>query len=259
MKIVIYYFTGTGNSLSLARDLTKELHDDVELVPIAKLTKEKSIRLDSDIVGIVYPTWFHSIPPIVNEFAEKLISSNSYIFGICTYYVQPYNSLFDLNAILEKKGMKLAAGFSIQMPGKYVLLKELTSSEEEKEGFFNIEKEKIKEIARSLKEKKYIGIEGTFDESENGDMIKYHTDIYKAAEKFWVTDKCNSCSECVKICPRNNISIEDNKVLWNDNCDICLACLHWCPQAAIQNGDISSTSRRYHHPDITTMDIINQN
>lgn len=258
MKTVIYYFTGTGNSLAIVRDLAKELQDDVELVPIAKLIQEKSISVNSDIVGIVYPTWLHSIPPIVEEFAKKLILNNSYTFGISTYFIKPYNSLFNLNTILNKKGKKLNAGFSIQMPGKYVLLKNLTSSKEQIESSFIIEKNKIKEIAWIIKERKYVGIEGDFDENEKGDMIKYHTDVYKTVEKFWVTDKCNLCGLCEKICPRGNVSIEGTGVIWKGNCDICLACLHWCPQGAIQNGEISSTCKRYHHPNISVTDIINQ-
>lgn len=258
MKTVIYYFTGTGNSLTIARDLAKELQGDIKLVPIAKFTEEKSINIDSDICGIVYPAWFHSIPPIVEEFSKKLNLNDSYAFGICTYFMKPYNSLFNLNTLLEKNGKGLSAGFGIQMPGKYVLLKDLTSSIEEQEKLFAVKNNKIKEIAKVLKGKKCVGIEGTFDETEEGDMIKYHKDIYKADKKFWATNKCNLCGLCVKVCPRNNISMENNKILWKDNCDLCLACLHWCPQEAIQNGEISSTYKRYHHPNISVMDIINQ-
>ncbi len=45
MKTIIYYFTGTGNSLAVARDIAEELHDTVEIVPIAKLIKEESINI----------------------------------------------------------------------------------------------------------------------------------------------------------------------------------------------------------------------
>lgn len=258
MKTIIYYFTGTGNSLAIARDIAEELHDSVEVVSIAQLIKEESINIESDVVGIVYPAWLHSIPPIVEEFAKKLILYDSYVFGICTYFIDPSNALFDMNTILEQKGSKLAAGFLIKMPGKYVLVKDLTSSDEENKRRFIEEQKKIKEIAKIVKERIYAGIEGHFDKNEKGEIRNYHKNVYKVAEKFWVTDKCNLCSICIKICPRNNIEIMNNKVLWKDNCDYCLACLHWCPQTAIQNGDISSKSRRYHHPDISLKDIINQ-
>lgn len=228
------------------------------MIPIAKLNKGESITISSNVVVIVYPVWFHSVPPIVEEFVKNLILKDCYTVAICTYFVKPYNSLFKLDSVLKQNDTGLNVGFSIQMPGKYVLLKDLTASDEEQGKIYLYQKKRIKEIAEVLKERKDVGLEGCFDENEKGEIENYHKNIYKTSENFWTTDKCNLCGLCTKICPRNNILIENNKVLWKSNCDICLACLHWCPEAAIQNGKLSPNYRRYHHPDISMVDIIDQ-
>jgi len=257
MNIGIYYFSGTGNNLAVARELSEELKGNVELIPIAKLQKEKSIQADFDVVGIVYPVWLHYIPPIVEEFLKKLTLSASYVFAIATYFTYPYNSLYDFNTLLEKRGNNLDSGFHIKMPGKYVLLYDLTASDEENESRFFEAKKKIKEIANIVKEKKRIGIEGQIGKDDKDILINHHKNTYKVAEKFWTSDRCDLCGQCEKVCPRDNIYIIGNKVLWKDNCDYCLACLHWCPQAAINNG-LSPKCRRYHHPDVSITDIIEQ-
>lgn len=255
MKIALYYFSGTGNSLAVAKYLASELQENIEVIPIAKLANEKIIYLEHDIIGIIYPAWLHHVPPIVEDFLAKLIINEAYIFSICTYAINPSNSLFDINMALEQKGGKLAAGFLIAMGGKYILLKDITFSDEENQRRFSEAKKKVIEIAKIIKEKKHCQIEGCFDENETGQLIDYHRNVYKVHEQFRVTEACILCGQCVKICPKNNVEIVESKVVWKDNCDYCLACLHWCPSAAIQNGKITPACKRYHHPDISITDI----
>ncbi|MBP2629026.1 MAG: 4Fe-4S ferredoxin [Firmicutes bacterium] len=256
MKTALYYFTGTGNSLAVTRDLAIELQDNVEIIPITRIIQAGPVYSNHDVVGIIFPAWLHHIPPVVEEFMAKIIVNDSYIFAICTYAINPYNSLFDINAALEQKGSKLTAGFAIAMGGKYVLLKDITFSDEENERRFAEEKKKIKVIANIIKEKQQFGIEGSFDTNETRQLVYYHKHIYKVHEKFRVTEACTLCGQCIKICPKNNIKIINANVLWKENCDYCLACLHWCPKTAIQNGELSPTCRRYHHPSISITDII---
>ncbi|MDP4094316.1 MAG: EFR1 family ferrodoxin [Bacillota bacterium] len=261
MKTVIYYFTGTGNSLAVTRDLVQEIGGDVEAIPIMKLLHQETIAVDADIAGVVYPAWLHHIPPMVEEFIRKALIKSTYIFAVCLFAVKPYNSIFNLNSLLEQKGRKLDAGFSIAMGGKYILLKDLTFSEDENSKRFVQEKVKVKEIAKCIKKRESVGIEGQYDESDKDiseKLIYAHRNVYKVVEKFRQTDDCDMCGICVDVCPRDNLKLTQNKLTWGENCDYCLACLHWCPKSAIQNGEITPKSRRHHHPDISISDIIAQ-
>ncbi len=76
-------------------------------------------------------------------------------------------------------------------------------------------------------------------------------------KNYTVDDKCNGCSICQKVCPVNNIIMEDNKPLWNKKCEQCYACLQWCPKESIQVGKKTIGVKRYHHPNITIKDIQN--
>lgn len=55
MKTEIYYFTGTGNSLVVARDLTKELNG--ELIAIPSVMSKETINIDAEVIGIVFPVY----------------------------------------------------------------------------------------------------------------------------------------------------------------------------------------------------------
>ena len=64
MKTIIYYFTGTGNSLAAARGICARL-GDCELVSIPTLTKSQAeIVPAADRVGIVCPVYDFGLPSI---------------------------------------------------------------------------------------------------------------------------------------------------------------------------------------------------
>jgi flavodoxin len=85
MKTIIYYFSGTGNSLAAARKIAGALKD-CELVPIASLADTPGkIVPAADRVGIVSPVYDAGLPVIVKDFAERLdIGAVPYTFGIIT-------------------------------------------------------------------------------------------------------------------------------------------------------------------------------
>ena len=71
MKTTIYYFSGTGNSLKVAKDLAGKLKD-TELIPIAKIWKEESILPHSNRIGFIFPLYFYGCPSIVLDFLKKI-------------------------------------------------------------------------------------------------------------------------------------------------------------------------------------------
>jgi len=87
---MVFYFSGTGNSLYVAKRIAKTNNE--ELVSIASLlTREKEIYeyqlKENEVIGFVYPIYAWSPPKQVLEFVEKLKLSNyknNYIFSIAT-------------------------------------------------------------------------------------------------------------------------------------------------------------------------------
>jgi flavodoxin len=68
----IYYFSGTGNFLALARDIAHATKAD--LVPIASVVDREKIEVESDSIGLVFPVYFvfnGGIPMIVERFVDK--------------------------------------------------------------------------------------------------------------------------------------------------------------------------------------------
>ena len=86
----------------------------------------------------------------------------------------------------------------------------------------------------------------------------YKNNVYINDNNFLVNKDCNSCDICRKICPVNNIKLVNGIPQWQHQCRDCLACINFCPNNAIQYGKNTINKKRYHHPEITIKEIINQ-
>ena len=85
MKTSLYYFSGTGNCLKVARDLSGKL-ENAEVISIPKAISNKQLATDADTIGIIYPVYMWGMPLIVVDFINKLMPKEStYIFAIATY------------------------------------------------------------------------------------------------------------------------------------------------------------------------------
>jgi ferredoxin len=71
-------------------------------------------------------------------------------------------------------------------------------------------------------------------------------------------DKCIGCGLCTRVCPVHNIELVEKKPAWSHHCEMCFACDEWCPQRAIHHWG-KFKGRNYHHPDVTTRDMMRQN
>jgi len=257
MKTKVFYFSATGNSLKAARDLALAL-GDTELVAIPHALKTK-IDLSPDRIGLVFPVYAWGLPLMVVDFIKKIPPNikNKYFFAVTTCGGSIGNTLIQLKNLFAEKGIELNAGFKIQMPGNYVPLYDICPQEKQDRIFGN-EKKKINDVSKMIKdEKKHIDTGSPFTNWFLSGIIYplFASHVKKSDKDFWVTDLCNACGVCRKVCPAGNIEIKLNKPVWLHKCEQCLACLHWCPEKAVQFGKATLKRKRYHHPEIKLSDM----
>lgn len=261
MKTTIYYFSGTGNSLKVAQDLSVNL-GDTELISIAKAIKEKDkISTSADTIGIVYPVYMWGIPKIVDEFIKQLSTENKgkYFFAVATNGGRVAGSLLQLSKKLSSRGFKLSLGASLVLPSNYTP-KHAAPSLDKQELLFSAAKERSEEIALLIKNK----TSGSIEKGSAKDCIIRTGFIYGLAslfihsmdKNFWTDDNCISCGLCEKICPVQSIKFENGKPVWLHNCEQCLRCLNYCPKASIQFGKSTMGKERYKNPVIKLNDLI---
>jgi ferredoxin/flavodoxin len=258
MKTVIYYFSATGNSLVVAKDLARGL-DNAELIPMSKALKVPDVTA-YERIGLVYPVYMFGLPLIVAEFLRAVkLRPQVYIFSVATFGGLPGRAHSLVKKILKKRGIDLACGFSVIMPGNYTPLYGAWPKERQDKIFMQ-QKIKTQEILDYLRLKK----SGFLQEKPFLFNLLLYKLIYKggstqiplSAKGFWFTQACTQCGLCAKVCPVENIQMQDGKPFWLRHCQHCLACLQWCPAQAIQYKKSTLGKQRYHHPDIQAQDIV---
>ncbi|MBQ7811682.1 MAG: flavodoxin family protein, partial [Bacteroidales bacterium] len=79
-KRIVFYFTATGNSLFVARELGGE-----NIISIPQALKNDKLEYEADEIGIVYPIYGHMPPNIVKDFLKAARLKADYFFAVLTY------------------------------------------------------------------------------------------------------------------------------------------------------------------------------
>lgn len=269
-NVEIYYFSGSGNSFAVARDVAIKLN--AVLTPIMSVINHDSINTDADIIGVVFPIYDFKPPEFMERFISKIKNLKSkYIFAICTYGITPSKSLKHLEKTINSYGGHLSTGFAVEMPQNGLGSGKVTKVQ--KEMMFNDWKNRVDEVCDHIKDIKNMKIEEIetsilFFNIFKPRIIKslpvffvfFYQVLFKGIDSlaFTSNENCTGCGTCMKICTQNNIEILDNKPSWSDHCINCFACLNWCPNGAINPGDADLSIRNYHHPKVKISDMIIQ-
>ncbi len=251
---MIFYFTGTGNSLYAAKTIGEALGEEVH--NLADNIKNNNTKLtvgDGEILGLVFPVYYYSLPTVVEEFLEKVeitMKKGSRCFILATCGATTGDSTKNAKDILIKKGIQTDYLFSVEMPDNYVLLYDVQDKEKQ-DKMLTSSKDSLKKIVELIKEDNkgdYNKIKGPMP----GVMTLLAGAIYRRGRKtskFHVTDNCISCNLCQEICPVGAIEMKKGKPVWiKDQCVHCLACIHRCPVGAIQYGKRTESRGRYINP-----------
>jgi ferredoxin len=268
MGTEIYYFSGTGNSLSVARDIAKITNG--KLIPVASVIKQGNVNANADVVGFVFPIHDFKPPDIILKFIKKLSEIDSkYLFAVGTYGFMPLNAMKTLDKEIKTCGGRLSLGFVVEMPHSGIGYRTITIDEQNK--MFKNWKRKLEVISEYV-HKRRKGILETrnilFHFVFSGLVFKVLPSllplIWHITMKGWKSlefvsdEKCDGCGICVRICPVDNIEMIDNRPSWSNHCISCFACLQWCPKESIQAGSITVKMKRYHHPHVKISDMMKQ-
>jgi ferredoxin len=271
MKAILFYFSGTGNSLYVARALSSKV--DAEYIDIATIAAENNFIVSQSTIGIIFPVYYGRIPLIVGRFLQKLrFSTETYIFAVATYGGGTGECKEMIEQLLAHGNKRLNAFFGIHMVQNAfrkpwekaeAINSRALSAIDEIESWIRMQREGAPlrislsialmhniHIAFMKLYKKKLSVLSKLPPNEEFDKLINHSDA-----SFSVLDVCNGCKICERVCPVGNITLRGNKPTWHGKCENCLACYNWCPKNAIKTG-IVQDNYYYYNRHISVNDII---
>jgi len=248
-KTMIYYFSGTGNSLYAAKQIGKALGDT--LLVNMKADPAKYPGEEAEVIGFVFPVYMEGLPGNSAEFISRLkLNPNAYIFALATCGRRAGNSYAELNKILMKKGTKLSFCQTAVTVANYINMYPLATSPAKRLPKLD---EAVSAVVRALEVRTAKPV------PDNNAVMAFNHSLYRLfpfmAKLYRSTKKCNGCGICEKVCPTNTVKMVNGKPKWGKGCTQCVACIQFCPQQAIEFGFSTKFRTRYHHPNVTAGDI----
>ena len=278
---LIFYFTGTGNSLYVARSLAA---DDTEPVSIAQAIRHESTVYQAAEIGFVFPSYGQKAPGIVQDFIRANRFRADYFFTVITYGYRNSNAA-DLwqRFAAGSLGVRFDYVRSVLMVDNY-----LPEFNMDRQASYDKRVDKQLACVRSEINRRLAFVDPfTEADCQWHNQLMEHLDavgkdkpfVRRAETLFMVGAGCNGCGVCTRVCPHGNWRlVVDPAVVTPEQesarqqaqemarhascaglCETCLACIQNCPQRAITMPGERNPAARYRHPAVTLSDLITAN
>lgn len=250
-KVIVYIFSGTGNTLIAGEMLKTELRKLNMEADIFRVTSQASTVPDPnnyDLAGFAYPIHAFNAPSFFQKFVKNLPALKDGKKGMPAFifktsgepFAPNHASSYSLCKILRRKGFVPGTDMHMLMPYN-IMFRYPDAMAKQMYIHTGAMAEKLaRQIAAGEWQRlkfnpvtvcfSYLLRLQWFGAWINGPMITAKKEL------------CISCGKCVKLCPAANIEMVQNakseKLLpkFHGKCTMCMGCTMGCPKGAINPG-----------------------
>ncbi|HNX21779.1 MAG TPA: EFR1 family ferrodoxin [Bacteroidales bacterium] len=250
-KLTIFYFSGTGNSLNVAKWMSsvasnKNLECNIFDISFFDKKSIKEISADSLIV-FISPVHGFNYPPVMLNFIARFPKGKNKVILMNTragMLIGKYNlpglsgaTFLWSSLILKIKGYSIIGTKPVDLPSNWMSLHP------------SLNEKAIKKLHERHKAKVFDFGEKIFSGKKSFvplyeliiDLIiapisigYYLVGRFLFAKTFYTSSDCNDCDLCITKCPVKAIIKIDNRPFWTFKCESCMRCMSNCPKRSIE-------------------------
>lgn len=249
---MILYFSGTGNSGYAARRIADGLGEPLLCLNDRIKAGDTAPVETGERLVIVTPTYAWRIPRIVEDWllhTELTGAKRAWFVMTCGSEIGDANRYN--RRLCQAKGLVCMGTAQIVMPENFIAMFNAPTVEEARRIVAKAEPFIDRAIAAiraghmfSPPRKKL------YDRIASSAVNPVFYPLFVKANPFTASDVCIGCGKCEKLCPLNNITLQNARPVWGTNCTQCMACICYCPTRAIEYGKKSAGKPRYHFEEL---------
>lgn len=249
--ILIFYFSGTGNSKRIALWFSEFATDKgiaCDIIDISDVNSDSLRKIKpNSLIVIISPVHGFNFPKITLDFIRAFPKGRNRIVLMNTRgsvkigkWITPglTGIAFMLSSlILGSKGYRIIGQIPFDMPSNWI---SIHPAIREKMANFIFDKNYLQ--VRKHFERLYSGKK---DFASRKDTIQdilispvsfayYLIGRFFLAKSYYASYKCTNCNLCMKQCPVKAIKKVNERPYWTFKCESCMRCMNNCPVDAIE-------------------------
>jgi ferredoxin/flavodoxin len=239
-KVLIHFFTGTGNSARVGELVAQGLQKsgyEVQLQAVTSRTPLPGGRYDLHV--FTFPTYSFVLPSLMKKYLKRLPEGAEAkavvlaIFGVPGYEGR---TLADATRILQQRGYDVMLTEAVGCPESFTQVSNPPEAEERKH-LAGLAETKAELITQKIIAGEWSLKPCTLLNRLWTGAIGFLFTVFgrRLLGKIYIADqKCTQCKKCVQSCPAGAVKLRFNQPRWNYQCQACQRCINLCPQTAIQ-------------------------
>lgn len=248
---MILYFSGTGNCKFAAEQLASRLGDP-DLVSMNECMKTGApavFRADNRPIVIVSPIYISRMPLEVENYlltcAFEGDSKDVYFLFTCAGGMG--GAARWCRILAASLGLNYRGTGCLVLPSNYVVLMNV-AGHEKAEAKAREALPELDRIAGVIRDGQVLTAPKKLQSAPwSSAMAPFFHGLLIHDGPFHSTEACVGCGKCERVCPMNNIRLNDHKrPEWKGRCMHCMACISYCPAEAIEFGFVTRGRNRYH-------------
>lgn len=243
-KVGLFYFTGTGNTAQVAKEIAFNLKNNGIECECFNIRDPHPNPSEFDVVGICYPVYAWAPPWMISNWVKankNLKGKPSFVFQ--DFAGDPANSFRKILKTLKQAGAKVFAFGQCLMMESWTTVRTQAALDkmepwfEEHKHDFGSTSEFVKNLSRQIKNREFT----------QAPMPKYRITWWNMISPFYSRpmlkisyrsrldkSKCTKCGVCAKICPTLSIALSPYPT-FKTPCAGCFGCVNLCPTDAIDS------------------------